>query len=266
MNILQSIVFGIIQGVTEFLPVSSSGHLLVARIVFGIQEMPILFEVFLHLSTLVVIIVVFRVRLREILRSLYRFLARKSEETDSENLRLFLWIIYASIVTAAIGLILSLVVEDMYVHPRIVSVLFFLTGLLLVVTYFTKGKKDYLKMKFWDAIVVGFAQGLGVLPGISRSGITISASLIREIDRRRAGEFAFLVSIPAVLGAFFLKIREAEALFEQVQPLVLLVGIVTSFVIGLVSLLLLLRVVQRGRLYLFSIYLIPMGILTFFLL
>ena len=265
MNIWQSVVFGVLQGITEFLPVSSSGHLVAARTVFGLEGMPVLFEVLLHLSTLVVVIVVFRTRLKEILLSLYRFAARNRKETDTGNLRLFVWIVCASVVTAVIGLALSFFVEDLLHQPRIVSVFFFITGLLLLATYFPKGKKNYEKMTFWDALVVGCAQGLGVLPGISRAGITISASLIREVDRRRAGEFSFLVSIPAILGAFFLKIREADALFTHVEPTVLLVGIATSFVVGLFSLALLLRVVQKGRMYLFSIYLIPLGILTFFL-
>lgn len=265
MTFTQSILFGAIQGVTEFLPVSSSGHLVVMRLLFGLQGMPILFEVLLHGSTLLVICLVFRARIKEMIVSLYRFLVRKNAESDSENLKIFLLIIYTTVVTAAIGLSISFVLDRILERPRIVSILFITTGLVLIATYYTRGTKDYFKATILDAVIVGFAQGLGVFPGISRSGITISVSLVRDVDRKRAGEFSFLISIPAIIGAFLLKIREAGDLFTQVKPVVFAVGFAVSFVVGLLSLLLLLNIVRRGRLYLFSIYLIPVGILTFFL-
>lgn len=265
MSFAQSILFGVIQGITEFLPVSSSGHLVVMRVLFGFEGIPILFEVVLHISTLIVICVVFRTRIKQILLALYRFLMRRNTEDDSEDLRIVLLIICATVVTVVIGLAFSFILDGILERPRIVSILFLITGCILIATYFTRGTKDYFRISILDALIVGFAQGLGVLPGISRSGITISSSLVRDVDKKRASEFSFLISIPVIIGAFILKIKDAGNLLEQVRPVVLAAGFGVSFVVGLFSLILLLNVIKKGRLYLFSIYLIPVGILTFFL-
>jgi undecaprenyl-diphosphatase len=115
-------------------------------------------------------------------------------------------------------------------------------------------------------MIVGLAQGVGVLPGISRAGITISVALLLGLDRQKAGEFSFLIAIPAILGALLLQLRDAGTLLELVDPIALLVGFAASFAIGLLSLLLLLRVVRKGQLALFSIYLIPLAVISFILL
>jgi undecaprenyl-diphosphatase len=112
-----------------------------------------------------------------------------------------------------------------------------------------------------QGIYTGIAQGLGVFPGISRAGITISAALMSGMNREKAGEYSFLISIPAILGALLLKLKEADALFVSVAPVTVAVGFSSAFIVGLLSLLLLLKIVHRGKLYLFSFYLIPLGLL-----
>jgi undecaprenyl-diphosphatase len=121
-------------------------------------------------------------------------------------------------------------------------------------------------MGIFGALVVGLAQGIGVLPGISRAGITISVALLWGLDRQRAGEFSFLIVIPAILGALLLQLREAGSLLEMVDPAALVAGFAATLVVGLISLLLLLRVLRKGRLVLFSIYLVPLAVVTFILL
>ncbi len=265
MTILQAILLGALQGATEFFPVSSSGHLVVMRVFFGIQEPPVLFDVLLHVPTLIVVVLVFRSRIGKICMSFYRWVRGYSLPPDQENVRLLLWLVCASLATVGIGLGLSFALEAVRTSHRIVSILFFATGLILVATIFARGRKGYLQMSFWDALIIGCAQGLGVLPGVSRSGITISASLVRDLDREQAGEFAFLLAIPAIVGAVALNAGEAGVLLDQVDPLVLAAGCGASFVVGLASLAFLLMVVKRGRLHLFSVYLLPLAILTFIL-
>jgi undecaprenyl-diphosphatase len=170
------------------------------------------------------------------------------------------------VATAVVGFLI-LPLEDFLIgSPRFVSILFILTGILLFLSRFFKGERSYLEMSAVKGAFIGLAQGLGVLAGISRSGITISAALFCGLDRKRAGEFSFLIAIPAILGALILQIKDVGDLFAVVNLPVLLAGLISSFVVGFFSLLLLLRLINRGKIYLFSYYLIPVGILTFLVL
>ena len=138
--------------------------------------------------------------------------------------------------------------------------------LVLLSTLLRRGQRDYFQIGFLGAVIVGLAQGIGVLPGISRAGITISVALLLGLDRQRAGEFSFLIAIPAILGALILQLREAGTLLEIAEPLSLMIGFAASFAVGLLSLILLLRVVRKGRMAVFSIYLVPLAVISFILL
>jgi undecaprenyl-diphosphatase len=265
MTVIEAILLGIVQGVTEFLPVSSSGHLTVARNLMGLDEIPMLFDVMMHLPTLLAVVIVFRKRIGALFASLFRFLTRSTREDDGVNLRLIVIIIIASLTTAVIGLGIERLQKSFSVSIKLVGVFFLVTAAVLIVSRFFNGSRGYgsrgyesLRLK--DALLTGAAQGLAVLPGISRSGMTIAASLACGIERKKAGEYAFILSIPAILGALTLEIKDLDLL--PVDPYFLTAGMISSFVVGLLSLLLLLRIIRKGRLYLFSIYLIPVGLAT----
>ncbi len=264
MTFGEAVLFGAVQGLTEFLPVSSSGHLAVLKALLDVGDVPILFDVILHVATLVVVVVVFRQRVGRILASIGRFLVRRSRESDADDLRLTWVIILATLVTAAIGLGINEL--DVGANPRLVSALFIVTGLILIGSRFLHGSRDYSTLGVREGLLVGIGQGLGVFPGISRSGITITAALAAGLDREKAGEFAFVVSIPAIIGAFALTVRDAGELSSSVGIAALVVGFVTALVVGLLAILLLLRLVRQGKLYYFAIYLIPLGIAGFILL
>ncbi|MEE9305937.1 MAG: undecaprenyl-diphosphate phosphatase [Spirochaetia bacterium] len=266
MSTVQSLLLGALQGVAEFLPISSSGHLVLLRNVMNLGDIPLLYDVLLHVSTLIVVIIVFRKKILSILSSIWRWLRRASAPEDRENLNLTLYILVATVVTGGVGLVLSGFEEIFFRQPRLVSLLFLITALILISTLLGRGRRDYLQMGIFGALVVGLAQGIGVLPGISRAGITISVALLWGLDRQRAGEFSFLIVIPAILGALLLQLREAGLLFEVVDPAALVAGFAASLVVGLISLLLLLTVIRKGRLALFSIYLVPLAVATFILL
>jgi undecaprenyl-diphosphatase len=260
MSLLESVLLGFIQGVAEFLPISSSGHLFIARYLMGFGDIPILFDVLMHIPTLIAISIVFRKRIAELMVSLSRGIRRRNGPEDRENLRLLGVICVATVCTAIVGYGLAKLQDHLAMTPKVVSVLFLATAAILILSRFFKGSKLYGDIGIKEGVITGIAQGIGVLPGISRSGITISASLSAGMSRERAGEYSFLISIPAILGAVAFKIGDIEAL--AVDPLVLAAGLFTSFVVGLLSLLLLLRIVKRGRLYLFGLYLLPLGMLT----
>lgn len=266
MSTVQSLLLGALQGVAEFLPISSSGHLVLLRNVMNLGDIPLLYDVLLHVSTLIVVAIVFRKKILSVLASIRRWLSRAVAAEDRENLNLSLYILIATVVTGGVGLVLSRFEEVFLRQPQLVSLLFLITALVLISTLLGRGRRDYLQMGIFGALIVGLAQGIGVLPGISRAGITISVALLWGLDRQRAGEFSFLIAIPAILGALLLQLREAGSLLEVVDPAALMVGFAASFVVGLISLLLLLRVVRKGRLALFSIYLVPLAVVAFFLL
>lgn len=260
MTLLQSVLLGIVQGVTEFLPVSSSGHLVVMKNVFGVTEVPILFDVLLHVATLAVVIVVFRRRIGAVLASCLRWIARRHGETDAENLRLAWVILLATVFTGAIGLGLGSLEVGRF--PKVVGGLFLVTALILVAIRTARGDTSYGGIGVKHAIIAGVAQGFGVLPGISRSGITISAALFTGVKRENAGEFSFLLSIPAILGALLVTLRDAGELAAAVSLPALAAGIVAAIVSGWAALVLLLWLIRSARLYLFAFYLVPLGVLS----
>lgn len=259
MTPLQAALFGALQGLTEFLPVSSSGHLAVLKHLWGLQEVPVLFDVLLHVATLLVTLFVFRRRVWNILRALFVgvFRPRSLTEGDRHHIRAAGVILLATIITGGLGFAL----KDLEVPIRIVCVGFLVTSAILISTRFIRlGSKTYGGIGWKEGILTGLAQGVGVLPGISRSGITISASLAVGMDRETAGEYSFVLSLPAILGALVLTLKDAGELGASVGPAALVAGVVSAAVVGLGSLLLLMRFVRSGKLYWFAVYLLPLGI------
>lgn len=262
MTYIQAVLLGALQGMTEFLPVSSSGHLVVFRRFMQLQDIPILFDVILHVATLFVVLIIFRDRIGRILLSLGRLFTGRKNEEDAENIRLFGIILTATVITGAMGLGIERL--DAGSHIKLVSALFIVTGVILWLTRYMSGTINYGTIGIKQGVVTGFAQGLGVLPGISRSGITISAALMSGMNREKAGEYSFLISIPAILGALLLELKDLDTLFVSMTPLKIAAGFAAAFIVGLLSLMLLLKLVNRGRLYYFTFYLVPLGIFGLF--
>lgn len=258
MTTLQAILLGVLQGATEFLPVSSSGHLVVTKELFGVSEVPVLFDVLLHVATLVAVVIVLRGQVAAFLAAMYRWLKRTVRDEDRMYLRLVPIILVTTALTGAIGIGLDATFDIR--NPRYTSGLFLVTGLLLVLTRWSRGVRTLGEIGWRDAAILGVAQGFGVLPGISRSGITISTALYSGVDRKTAGEYSFLLSIPAILGALVLTMRDLGELGTHVAPIPLLAGCVTAAVVGYLALTVLLRIVQAGRISLFALYLVPLGI------
>lgn len=268
MTILQSIFLGILQGVAEFLPISSSGHLTLAQKLFNLDNIPLIFDVMLHLATLLAVVLVFRKKIATLLISLWRFITRKNTKEDQYALSMILAIIVATIVTGTMGIVLSKIIPDMPI--QVVFCGFIVTALLLIFSSYVSKKSEKNnnisiektdKISIKQGLFVGFAQGIGVLPGISRSGSTIAASLFSGIDRDTAGDFSFILSIPAILGAFILEAKDLGNLTATVAPFPLIIGCLSAFLSGWLSLKLLLKLIKKGNLQYFAFYLIPLAIL-----
>jgi len=260
MTVLQALALGLFQGVAEFLPISSSGHLLLLKDLMSLSEVPVLFDVLLHLATLLSIVVVFRKRVAGIIVSCARFVARKHTDADAENLAIVVPALVATVVTGVVGLALDRF--DFSGMTKLVSGLLIATGAILVgSSLLPQGSTGYTGLKPRHGLLIGLAQGIGVLPGISRSGITIGGGLAAGLKRQEAGEFAFLLAIPAILGALLLKLKDLDQLSGAVEALPMAVSALAAFAAGVAALLVLMPIVRKGKLAWFAAYLVPAGVL-----
>lgn len=248
MTLTEGLILGALQGLTEFLPVSSSGHLaLTQQLMPGFEQPGLLFDVVLHLGTLVAVILYFRQDLKQLITSPFR--RDIPAVQDRRYLRL---LIAGSIPTAIIGLACKDTVEGLFHRPLIVAGLLIVTGLLLFIAerFRSSGRK---RLTLSDSLITGIAQGVAVLPGISRSGATIAALLLRGVDGHTAARFSFLLALPAVGGAALLSLKDVESL-PSAEIGTYLAGAGISCLIGLVCIHALLGIIRQKRLYYFSLY------------
>ena len=242
MNISQAVILGVVQGVTEFFPISSSGHLVIMQHLFGIKEPMIAFDIFLHLGTLAAILLYFRKDL------IAMFTSEK---------RTALCVAVAMVPTVIIGLMFKDAVEELLIRPRIVGYMLIATGVMLIASNlysaYSKGRTPK-KMGLTRALIIGAFQGVAVIPGISRSGATIASGILAGIDREKAFRFSFLLAIPAILGASVLKAHDIGTGLSSGDMLLFIAGGVTAMVVGLFSIGVLLKIVKSNKLYLFGIY------------
>jgi undecaprenyl-diphosphatase len=274
MTTIEAIILGIIQGLTEFLPVSSSGHLVLFQQLFGLKEAELFFDVCVHLGTLVAVIVVFHREIQNIIAALLRIvsLARQKKtilqqiESDPE-LKMVLLIIIGSIPTAVLGLMFKSIADQLFSSSFLTGLMLMLTGLLLWLTRRANpnnkgaGIEGFSRTK---AFTIGIVQGLAIIPGISRSGSTISIGLLLGIDREVAARYSFLLSIPAIVGAGALSLKDG---LSQTDPAIRLslLGAAAAALVGYGALKVLLRMVKKGRLYVFAPYCWLVGILAILL-
>lgn len=280
MSIFQAIILGVLQGIAEFLPISSSGHLAVAQRLFGLSDVPLLFDVMLHLATLAAVILYFRRKIARLFVILFRWVAGKENEgsqnsprtapeadlltgTDELGRKTILAVIFATLVTGAIGIVTSKLIPGL---PLKVTCLGFLVtaGLLIFSAKFEKRKAaqgmEEKGISILQALFIGFMQGVGTLPGISRSGSTIAGAQLTGVNRAAAGEFSFIVSIPAILGAFVLEAKDLGEVGSQIGALPVFCGCLAAFAWGYLSLSFLMKLIRKGKLEWFACYLLPLGI------
>ncbi|NOZ24017.1 MAG: undecaprenyl-diphosphatase UppP [Planctomycetes bacterium] len=263
MDMLKTIFLAIVQGLTEFLPVSSSGHLVIFEHALHVKRPGLILEVALHLGTLLAIVVVYRREIWGIIRGFFVLIARRNWRENVSG-RFAVAIVVGSVPTAAIGLVFKAALERMFESLTVVGIALVVTALALGLTRYAKEKnRDAGDVGLLQAVLIGIAQGIAIIPGISRSGSTISCGLLFGVNRETAARYSFLLSIPAILGATVLEARDAAA--QQMNWLPVILGAIVSFGVGYLALRLLLRFVKRGKLHLFAWYCLPVGLLAFVL-
>jgi len=241
---IKYIILGIVQGFTEFLPVSSSGHLVIAQRILGMSGEELAISVVLHLGTLLALSIFF---FKDIVRLL----------GDLKTLAL---IIIVTLITGIIGIAGKDFFESLFSSPKLIAVAFAITGSILLFTRkFTAAKRE--EVNFKDALILGFTQALAIIPGISRSGATISTLLFRRIEWQTCFRFSFLVSLPVILGAALLETRKIDFLIQH-DFANLALGFVFSLLCGLVALRILKRVMQQAKFYYFGYYCLLLAVFT----
>lgn len=279
MTVIKGILLGILQGIAEFLPISSSGHLAVVQKLFGLEEVPLLFDIMLHLATLLAVVLYFRKKIWTLLCVFGRLIARRPAPkavnkddllcgTEARGRMTILAVIITTVVTGAIGVFTSKLIPDMPV--KVTCAGFIVTAILLVVSSIIERRNSSAVknsaekndgIKWYQAIVIGVMQGIGTLPGISRSGSTIAGSQLCGVNRAAAGEYSFIVSIPAILGAFLLELKDFAEVGSTVGAAPVIAGCAAAFAWGYISLAVLMKIIRKGKLEWFACYLIPAGIL-----
>ena len=270
MTILEAIVLGVLQGITEFLPVSSSGHLVLMQHFLGIKESQVFFDVMLHFGTLGAVIIVYYQIIGSLMRTGFSTLFQadfyrhaRLTISNTPDLKLIWFLLLGSIPTGLIALLFKDSLEAIFGKPMVVAGMLIITGLILQLSRLgqrQRQRQTETPLRAWHTPLVGVVQGLAIIPGISRSGSTISISLLLGLSPQVAAQYSFLLSIPAILGAVVLKLKDMGEI--TIAPVVIVAGTLTSFIIGYIALRFLLAMLNRGKFSIFSYYCFALGIVA----
>jgi len=261
VSIFEAIILGVVQGLTEFLPVSSSGHLVLLQKIFDINEPSLFFDTMLHAGTLLAVFAVLWKDIWELLKKPFQ--------------KLTLFLIIATIPAVIAGLAFNKTIEDIFNSAKFLGICFLVTTVLLVAAELLSKKareENNLKksedMKWYDGLFIGIMQAIAILPGISRSGATISGALFRKLDRDFAARFSFLLSIPIILGAVVLHSRDlfkgSEQTSYSISAIAVIAGTLTAAVVGFFAVKFMIKIIKEKSLYGFAIYTGVLGILIIF--
>ena len=272
MKLYDTLILALLQGVTEFLPISSSGHLVLIQHLLGLKDVPILYALILHLGTTVAVILVYRKIIGEIVRDFVRWTIKgvieKKELYKGGNVKLLLYILVSVSVTGITGTLFKDTLSSFFYRPRYALLFLAITGCVLLMTLFISGgEKDIKRVSITFPLVIGATQAFALLPGVSRSGTTIAAGLFLGAHRAFAASFSFLLAIPSVFGASLFEIitnHEHSGMGSEYG--ILFIAFMVSLLTGYLSLKLLIRFVVRGKIYFFSIYCFAFSIAGLFLI
>jgi undecaprenyl-diphosphatase len=245
--LIETIILGLIQGITEWVPISSTGHLRIAEYFLGLES-PLFFDLILHIGTLIVTLFFFRSDIKKLIYSIYKW------EFTTENGKLVPLIIIGTIPTAIIGFLFSSSISLYFIDLWPISGAYIFCGIIL---YFSKkGKEQKNKFRYFDAIQIGIAQGIAIIPGISRSGFTIAFALLLGIKKEIAFKFSFLLSIPAIIGGLSLTFYQQPDMLRYVgvDLIEIFVGIIVTIIVGYFSLKILQKSLVAKKFHLFAFY------------
>ena len=258
MNIfIQSLILGIVQGLTELLPISSSAHLILIPKIFGWSEIPDSFDVALHFGTLLAIGLFFFKDWLELIKGGFNLVAKKEKTVEG---RMFWYIVLATIPGGAIGFLLDHFLEDKLKTPLIIATALIVMGIVL---YFAdkkcESKIKYEKMGLKETFLIGVSQALAFIPGVSRSGVTMTMGRLLKVERESVAKYSFMLSAPIVLAATLYKFKDFELNAQ------FFIGVISSFLVGLAVIKFLMQYLRKGSFKIFAIYRVIIGVLIYIL-
>lgn len=268
MSIIEAIIFGIVQGITEFLPISSTAHIVITQMILGTTYPGLTFEIYLHIASVFAVMLYFRKDLIQVIVGFFRFFKTKSKE-DRVQFFFAIYIVVATVITGGLGVILGDVFSDSMKTPPFIAGALVITGLGLVfIERFHKyGSRTEADMTFKDSIIVGLGQTLAVFPGISRSGSTLITALLTGLNRETAVRYSFLLVIPVILGSTVLAVGDvSQEIFASIGTPSLIVSFITTFIFSWIGIIWLIDFLKRSKLIYFAIYCFIVAALVFFLL
>ncbi|ERN54510.1 undecaprenyl-diphosphatase UppP [Alkalihalophilus marmarensis] len=267
MSIIEAIIFGIVQGITEFLPISSTAHIIITQMVFNYSFPGFGFEIFLHLASILAVVIYFRKDIVEVIIGFFSFFGNRSKENRVHFL-FGLYIIVATGITGVLGVLLEDSIGSVLKTPPFIALALATTGIfLIIIERFVKhGNRTEKDMTFVDAIIVGLGQTLAVIPGISRSGATLITGLFAGLNKETAVRYSFLLSIPVILGSTVLAIGDFTdgTLVAETGVLALVVAFIATFIFSWLGIVWLIEFLKRSKLIYFAIYCFVAAIFIFF--
>jgi len=265
ISYIEAIIFGIIQGITEFLPVSSTAHLVITELILGYDFPGLGFEIYLHLASALAVIIYFRKDLYDIMNGFFNYYNHKTTE-NKISFYFGLYIIIATIITGGLGVFLKNAVSEFMKTPQFMALTLSLTALFLIFIeriheYGTRTEKE---MKFSDSIIVGLGQTLAVLPGVSRSGSTLIAALWSGLSRKTAVRYSFILVIPVILGSTVLAIEDfLGGMWLEIGTGPLIISFFSSFIFSIIGIIWLIDILRKSRLFYLAIYCFILALLIF---
>ena len=255
MNWIEALVLGILQGLTEFLPVSSSGHLEIGKALLGVElKNNLTFDIVVHAATVLSTLVVFRKDIQQLVSGLFKF--RLNDET-----RYIGKLLFSAVPVICVGIFMEDSIENLFSGNLVlVGSMLMLTALLLAFTFYARPHDK--QISFRDAFIIGIAQAIAVLPGMSRSGATISTALLLNNKKQEAARFSFLMVLLPILGKAGLDLLDGKMLSEEISVVPLITGFLSAFLVGLIACKLMITIVKKSKLIFFAIYCAVVAILT----
>ena len=253
MTILQALVLGIVQGLTELLPISSSAHLTILPWLFNWTQIPESFDVALHFGTLLAIGIFFAKDWIQLIKGGYNQIIKKEKSFEG---KMFWYLVIATIPGGIIGFILDTFVGDTLKGPTLIAIALIIMGIILyIVDKKCPSDTSYEKMNFKQTFLIGLSQALAFIPGVSRSGVTMTTARLMGVKRESAAKYSFMLSAPIVLGATIFKIK------DFVFNIPFIIGVLASFIVGIIVIKFLLKYLQKGNFKIFAIYRVIFGII-----
>lgn len=270
MSYIEAIILGLVQGISEFLPVSSTAHLIIVEKMFGLGFRGLVFELFLHFASVLAVIMYFFKDLLNLVKGFMKYLLRGKKEYRTE-FKIVIFLLVSTCVTGVFGLFLEELLEGDLRGRELIAGGLVVSGILLCIVQKHKleikdnNKKKIEKIGFRDSIIIGLWQGLAIIPGISRSGATVVGGLWRNFDRSSALSYSFYLAIPVIISSTAIKFREIDIALLDVYTGQVMVSFVATFFFALLSIRFLIYLVKRSKLTLFSLYLFVLAALLLFL-